>query len=65
MERKGKRRESEGKGVEGRQSERWRDDEDFFAFRTTDESSQTHRGEWKRLVSLAFQLRSEPVYSHS
>lgn len=45
--------------------ERWREDEDFFAFRTTDESSQSHRGEWKRLVSLAFQLRSEPVHSHS
>lgn len=43
----------------------WEETGIFFAFRTTGKSSQTDRGEWKRLVSLAFQLRSEPVYSHS
>lgn len=53
------RRKGEGgrvkeKGVEGWRSERWREDRDFFAFRTTGKSSQTDRGEWKRLVSLAF-----------
>lgn len=43
----------------------WEETGIFFAFRTTGKNSQTDRGEWKRLVSLAFQLRSEPVYSHS
>lgn len=44
---KGEWREGAGRGgVDG--------DEDFFAFRTTNDSSQTSGGEWKRLVSPAF-----------
>lgn len=34
-------RERVGRHEEGGQNESWREDEDFFAFRT-DESSQTH-----------------------
>ena len=55
---KGEWRKGAGRGgVDG--------DEDFFAFRTTNDSSRSSGGEWKRLVSPAFQLRSEPVDSHS
>lgn len=44
---KGEWREGAGRGgVDG--------DEDFFASRTTNDSSQTSGGEWKRLVSPAF-----------
>lgn len=54
-----KGRENDGKRE--RQTERWREYGYFNAFRNTGGSSQTHWCEWKRLVSLSFQLKSEPV----